>query len=239
MSLMRAHQQKIKGQGDQPVVKVGNAGPGGKGTLNKSQLMKLLDAGLSVVLAALHEMKSTAAKIEHKRTALIPEYASYVTRLREKNWKHDLLPWYMLWLFDVGSIEAALDLGLYCIAAEIEMPERFARDVPTVMADSLIKWAEAEHAAERSPEPYFSTMFDFVAGTDETPPWNLPDQIAVKYFKLKAQLEQKSGNLEAAKGYFEKALELGATVKTVLKEITKQVDDAKASEGDDTSEGEK
>lgn len=35
------------------------------------------------------------------------------------------------------------------------MPERFKRDLPTYLCDTIVDWADAEQDAGRSTEPYF------------------------------------------------------------------------------------
>lgn len=211
--------------------KVGNAGPGGKGTLNKSQLLNLLDTGLEVALKALKKMKSQKDKVAHKRERLVPEFVEYVNRLMEKGWEHALLPWYMLWCLDAGVMEKALEIAKYCMGRDIKLDdEYFKRDIPTVVADLMHKWAEQAFKDGHSPEPYFSEVYDLVTTSSGTDPWAQHDQVTAKFYKLKGQMEYQAGNLEAAKLNFEKGLELGATVKTVLAEVTKKVNEKKEFE---------
>lgn len=224
MSLMRAHQAKFKK--GQPA-KVGNAGPGGKGKLNKGQLMKLLDAGLEVALKALKSLKSKTDKVVHKKDKLLPEYLEYVNRLMDKGWEHALLPWYMVWCLDAGDMGPALKIARYCMGKDIKLDsEQFARDIPTLVADLVLKWAEQAFKDGHSAEPYFSEVYDLVTTSSGTDEWAQHDEVKAKYFKLKGQMEYEADNLEAAKDNFEKGLALGATVKTVLAEVTKELEDA-------------
>ncbi len=230
MSLMKAHQKK-HAEGGKPPTKIGTSGPGGAGSTTRAQLMLLLTAALSVSLSALKDISSVVAKVAHKRDALLGQYAKYVRRLMDKGWEHDLLPYYMVWLLDVGIMELALEIGDYCLAKGIKMPAPdFVRSVPTIVADGVFDWAAAEFKADRSPEPYFSTVFERVTEAGKDDPWLMPDPVTAKYLKLMGQIEEKANNLEAAKGHYEKALEYGATVITVLKKITKDL--ATAAEAD-------
>ncbi|WP_419787323.1 phage terminase small subunit [Pseudodesulfovibrio sp.] len=224
MSLMRAHQAKFeKGQ----PVKVGNAGPGGKGTVNKGQLMQLLDTGLQVALTALHALKSKSDKNNHKRDHLIPDFSEYVNRLMDKGWVHDLLPWYMVWCLDAGQMAPALNVARYCMKKGLELDkDAFVRDIPSFVADEIHKWAEDAFKDGHSAEPYFSEVYDLVIHSGGTDPWAQHDEVRAKFFKLKGLMEYQAGNLEAARDNFEKGLALGATVKTVLAEVTKKLEDA-------------
>jgi len=239
MSLMRTHQAKFeKGQ----PAKIGNAGPGGKGSVNKGKLMQLLDTGLEVALKALKDLKAKSDKIAHKRDTLIPEFSEYVNRLMDKGWVHDLLPWYMVWCLDAGVIAPALKVAKYCMEKDLELDgESFVRDIPSFVADLVHKWAEDEFKAGHSAEPYFTEVYDLVTNSSGTDPWAQHDEVRAKFFKLKGLMEYEAGNLEAAQDDFKKALELGSTVKTVLAEVTKKIEDAKAAqaaaEGEDMTDG--
>ncbi|MBU4192325.1 MAG: terminase, partial [Proteobacteria bacterium] len=222
MSLMRHWQKTFKDAGatsDTPkrVLVVG-------GTINQQQLLALIGASLSEDMKALGEIKSVEAKADLKG-ALIPKYADYVARLRAEDWQHELLTTYMIWLFDIGRIEAALELGLYCVRKDIPMPERFTRETYVVVADSVLEWAVAEFEADRSPEPFFSTVFGFVDGMNSASPWDLPDKLRAKFYRLAGLLEDKAGRLEAAEACLIQAAALGAQVKTKLGAVQKSLDE--------------
>jgi hypothetical protein len=218
MSLMRHWQKTFKDAAATPdapkrVLVVG-------GTIGQQQMLALIDASLSEDMKALGEIKSVEAKADLKR-ALIPKYADYVARLRAEGWQHDLLTTYMIWLFDIGRIEAALELGLYCVREGVPMPERFSRETYVVVADSVLEWAVAEYEADRSPEPFFSTVFGFVDGMNSAAPWDLPDKLRAKFYRLAGLLEDKAGRLDAAEACLIQADALGAKVKTKLAAVQK------------------
>lgn len=229
MSLaQRWKERALKGETEQPKT-VGSAGPGGKGTLDKPKLMQLLDAGLEVALKALKKLRSKADKVAHKKAKLLPEFSAYVERLMDKGWKHDLLPWYMVWCLDTGFIEPALKIGKYCMEKGIEMPKDFVRPIPVIIADLAFKWAEDQIQGGHSPEPYFTEVYTLVTEASGDDPWAQPDEVRAKYFKLKGLMEYEAGNLESAQEILQKALDLKATVKTVLKEVTKKLEAEEAA----------
>ncbi|MCJ2164649.1 MULTISPECIES: phage terminase small subunit [unclassified Pseudodesulfovibrio] len=228
MSLMKRHQQKHQ-KGTAPSV-VGTP-DGAKASMGQDQLSNLLDSALGEDLKALSGIKSREAKDQHKREALIPKYLEYVHRLMDKGWAHDLLPYYMVWSFDVASVELALEIGFYCIDSGIGMPsDMYKSDVKTVMARSVETWAGNQMDNGHSVEPYFSTLFDAMTGANGKDAWDITDKLSRKLYKRKGLLEDEAGNLEAAQEYLQKAYDLGESVKTKLAEVTKQLEAAKAEE---------
>jgi len=119
-------------------------------------------------------------------------------------------------------MEEALDLGLYCDAQGVGLPERFNRDIRTFMADAVIDWAEREHDAGRSPHPYFSTVLERV--TSDEDPWDVPDAVRAKYLRLHGFLLEGQGQDEKALAALEEALRLGAQVKTRRDKLAKKVE---------------
>jgi hypothetical protein len=223
MSLMRNYQKNFSAEAEAAAMPA-TPGRGGRGLVAGKQLTALLDASLSEDLRKLSEIKAVSTKIQRKREVLIPQYEGYVDRLREEGLHHDLLPYMMLWQFDAGDIEKALDLGLHCVREGLPMPERFRRDVPTTIADAVLEWAEGVYNEQGTPEPYFSTVLGFIDGMNTAEPWDLPDKVAAKYYRLAGLLEMRAGRHESAVVCFETALELGAPVKTVLAEARKATD---------------
>ena len=225
MSLMLKHQQKHpKATPKRAAARHAVIGSGAAGMIGRQQLNALLDNALEEDLRGLKTIKSVERKIEVKRAQLLPKYRDYVARLRGADQAHDLLGFYMVWLFDAGEIEAALDLGFYMAEMGFSLPERFNRDVSTFLADAVLEWADAEYEAERSPEPYFSTLFAHVDGSDDTPAWDLPDALRAKYYRLRGLLDERAGNIEAAVGHLEHAMALGAKVKTKLNDLKRLQD---------------
>ncbi len=199
-----------------------NAATGG--TLGKQQHAQLLADSLTEDLKKLHELKSIERKIEMKRTVLLPKYKSHVDELTGADKAAPLLGQYLVWLFDVGDMPRALALGLYCDAHGVDLPERFNRDLHTFMADAVLEWAEAEHTAERSPEPYFSQILEHITDATDEGGWDVPDALRAKFYRLSGFLLEAGGNLAGAKDALTEALKLGAQVKTRLSEVTKALE---------------
>lgn len=229
MSLMLKHQQQIKEDG---VVGAGmDPGHGdhtkhlamvAAGSVGVQQLAELVSNALGEDLKALKDVKSIERKVQLKREDLVPKYAGYVARLRADNVRHEMLAQYMVWLFDIEDIEAAMDLGFHCLDAGIPLPERFKRDVPTYLADAVLEWAERQYEAERTAEPYFTNLFEFVRG-DHADPWDLPDKLRAKYYRLHGLFKERGGDFAGAVASLEKAMAMGQPVKTILAKARKSL----------------
>lgn len=217
MSLMlkhqRANREKRSTEAAPTIVAV--VGGASAGAIGRQQLAALLDNALAEDLKSLHDIHSIERKIEAKRDILIPKYRDYVARLRADGTRHDILGYFLVWLFDAGDMEGALDLGFELVGKQIGLPERFNRDLPTFMADAVIDWSDAEFEAGRSPEPYFSTLLECMEA------WDLPDALRARYFRLGGLLCERAGDIEGAVSKLERAMSLGAKVKTKLAELTK------------------
>ena len=223
MSLMLKHQRKHRAaeKTEQAAgADVARIGTVSAGKIGEQQLRTLLDNALAEDLKSLSEIKSMERRADVKREQLIPKYKPYVDRLRAGGKNHDLLGYFIVWLFDTGDIEGGLDLGEYMASVDAGLPERFNRDLPTFMADGVLAWSEAEYDAGRSPEPYFSTAFAHVdtAGEDN---WDLPDALRAKYFRLRGLLDERLENIDDAIANLERAMALGAKVKTKINELAK------------------
>ncbi len=230
--LMRAHQDRMRNEGrvvaELPACKNGKAAsPAAQGLLAGKQLENFLSASLSEDLAALKGIASLERKAEHKRDTLLPKYASYVERLKELFIKHDLLGFWLVWLFDSGKIDEASQHADWCLTYGVKLPERFQSDIRFFIASQIVQWAEAEFATGRSMNPYFNIWFLRIG----TPPeeWNLPDDLVARYYRLHGLKMEKDGVLAVAETYLQKALDKGAKVKTALERVQKNI--ARRNEG--------
>lgn len=223
MGLMRTYQEKVKG-GYTPAATAESKTARASGKVGLQQLAALVSKALDEALKKLSALNSTERKEELKRDVLIPQFSEYVDRFRAESVKHDLLGYYMVWLFDAGLIERGLDMGLYCLANGIDLPERFKRDTGVFLADQVLDWAEAENEAGRTVEPYFSTLFDLLQGKDSTP-LDVPDQVQARAYRMRGMECERLENWAQAVEAYEVARKLGAKVKTKLKSARKRLND--------------
>ncbi|WP_443190141.1 phage terminase small subunit [Pseudomonas indica] len=200
------------------------------GPANAQKQLTLMTTALAEDLARLSDLNSLEARQHLKREELLPKYLAYVQRYRESGLNHanPVLMQVLVWLFDTEQFEQALELADFAMAQGQTMPERFKRDIPTFVADSMIDWAEAEHKAGRSPEPYLSQLLPRVDGQ-----WQLFERIPARFHKLLGILALENERWAQAITHFERATELYPEigVKTRLEEAAKALRRQQAGSG--------
>lgn len=220
-SLMRRYQNKVRNEG-RVVAEMPKAKPSGtKGKTATNQLEALVTASLIEDLAILSAESSVARKAEIKRTNLIPKYADYVARLKEAGSTHDLLGYYLVWLFDAGMIPEALEHAAWCMEMGLNLPEKFKSAVPFFTATQVGTWAERERQAGRAVDPYFSGIFGQILNDPEG--WNVPDDLLATFYRIRGLIAMDGGDLIQAESDLVEALALGAQVKTKLEAVRKKM----------------
>lgn len=231
MSLALAHKRRVLEQG--PAASgAGTYTPATAlaGPANAQKHLALMTTALGEDLARLSDINSLEARQRLKREELLPKYLAYVQRYRESGLNHanPVLMQVLVWLFDTEQFEQALELADFAMAQGQTMPERFKRDIPTFVADSVIDWAETEHKAGRSPEPYLSQLLPRVDGE-----WQLFERIPARFHKLLGILALEGERWAQAIAHFERAAalypEIG--VKTRLEEAIKALRRQQAGSG--------
>lgn len=186
--------------------------------IGRQKTMANLEQELREDLASLKMIRSIQTKESTKAESLVPKYMPVVRTLVADGSDHPLLGQILVWLFDIKDIPEAMALAAHCIEKQVPMPERFNRDLPVFLCDTIIEWAENEYEADRSCEPYFSQVFDMSRD------WDIPDEVSAKFFRLRGLIAMKAEDFARAVKEFETAVEFGAKVKTVLKEAEKQAE---------------
>jgi len=183
-------------------------------------------AGLSLALSQLAGLNSKSARAQLKRDELLPQFLPYLERYREAGQDYDnpVLTRVVIWLFDINDLDAALEWGFYAIERKQAMPDDFNRDVATFMADQVIDWAEQQHKAGHSIEPYFSRVFEKVVNE-----WHLFERISARYYKLAGLVlmnSEQRAEQEHALEYFRRATELHPKigVGTRIAQLEKKLD---------------
>lgn len=234
MSLALAHKQRMLEQGPAASgAEVYTSATALAGPANAQKHLALMTTALAEDLARLSDLNSMADRQQLKRDELLPKYLEYVQRYRESGLNHPnlVVMQVLVWLFDTEQFEDGLELALFAIEQEQEMPARFKRDVPTFVADAVIDWAEAEHKVKRSPEPYLSQLLPYVDGAweglpeyDLVPfPWKLFERIPARFHKLLGIVAMDNAEWAKALAHFDRATvlypEIG--VKTRMDEASK------------------
>ncbi|SCY46088.1 phage terminase small subunit [Desulfoluna spongiiphila] len=226
MSLMKRFQEKKKedpgyGEGASSFAVLGTMPTT---AIAKQQTLTGFEKELEDDLAKLKLIRSRKQKEAEKAAHLVPKYLPVVETLKASGSDHPLLGQILVWLFDIADIHGAMALALYCIEHGVPMPERFRRDLPIYLCDTITEWAEGEQDAGRSVEPYFGQVCELAEG------WDIPDEVSAKMLKLKGLVAMDLESWSEAITHFERAEEYGAKVKTVLGKARKKLESAKPAE---------
>ncbi|AHF77579.1 Phage terminase subunit [Sodalis praecaptivus] len=132
-------------------------------------------------LATAAAMESRAARIDYKRDVLLPRWLPTAQTWLEGESVHQnrIFVWCVIWLFDTGQYDQALDWADEAIARGQETPVAFSSSFPVFVADTVLAWAETEAAQGHDVEPYFSRTRDNVLQN-----WNVYEVIKAKYLKF-------------------------------------------------------
>lgn len=207
MSIALAHKRRVLAQGpDIEAVSVPYSSSTALASpANAQKHLKLMEDALAIDLERISAINSREARQQLKRDELLPKYLDYVQRYRDSGLNHanPVLMQVLVWLFDTAQFEQGLELANFAMEQGQAMPERFRRDIPTFVADELIEWAEVEHKAGRSPEPYLSDLLTWVDGR-----WVLFEKIPARYHKLLGIIAMEAKDWAQAITHFERATEL-------------------------------
>lgn len=148
-------------------------------------------------VAILRSLPMTADRVEMKRTKLLPKWMPTVESYLElgKAYANPVFAWCVIWLFDVGDYDQALDWADIAIEQGQETPGNIKSRFPAFVADQMLEWAEQASQAGEDLEPYFSRTFENV-----TQRWRLHEKITAKWFKFAGLLllRDESGETRAA-----------------------------------------
>lgn len=207
MSLALEHKRRMREQGPAAATGAQAYTPATAlaGPANAQKHLALMNSAMAADLERISAINSREARQALKRDELLPKYLDYVRRYRESGLNHanPVLMQVLVWLFDTAQFDVGLELADFAIEQGQQLPERFKRDVPTFVADELIEWAEAEHKAGRSPEPYVSNLLPRVDGE-----WELFERIPARYHKLLGVLAMEQQDWATAISHFNRATEL-------------------------------
>lgn len=111
------------------------ADPFGVATGSQHELML---AQLHAHMRQLKDIQATEKKVEAKRL-LLPEYMEYLDGVLEADAgvQDPVVTTMLVWLLDVGQWQQALDVAAYCLRHDLQLPDRFNRNVPTLLLDEV------------------------------------------------------------------------------------------------------
>ena len=130
----------------------------------------------------LKSLVQIAQKVNHKRDVLIPKYKPLAERYLASgdNHQNPIFTDLIVWLFDVGELDTAIEWLFKAIELDLPTPANFKRSSwAIVCADFVLEWAESQLSNGHSVEPYFSQVFRKI---DQE--WALPEQLEAKWYKF-------------------------------------------------------
>ncbi|MFV7361056.1 phage terminase small subunit [Citrobacter portucalensis] len=173
-------------------------------------------------LAALSDLPMISDRVAHKRDVLLPKWMPTVDAYLESGseFDHPVFAWCVVWLFDVGDLDKALELADVAIAKRQPTPEKFRSPFPAFVADTVMEWAESTTAAGESIEPYFSRTFENVVTR-----WRLHEEITAKWYKFAGLqlLRDDSGQPRATAVEDVETLEKAAVLLATAEKLYKRV----------------
>lgn len=220
-SIMRRYQERMRNEGRVIAAMPKAKASGAKGKTATGQLEAFLAASLAEDLAVLSAVSSVSGKAEIKRATLVPKYADYVARLKDSGSVHDLLGYYLVWLFDAGMIPEALEHAAWCMEKGLKLPDKFKSALPYFVAAQVGEWGERERQAGRAVEPYFGDIFGKILADPEA--WNVPDDLLGAFYRVRGLIAMDGGDLAQAESDLATASDLGAQVKTKLEAVRKKI----------------
>ena len=126
----------------------------------------------------LKDIQSQELKTERKRQ-MLPDYMPYIDgALQGSGTQDDVLMTIMVWFIDVGDYANALRIARYALAHQLAMPDRFARNTATVLAEEI---ADAQlNAVTTGQRPDGELLVKVAAMVDDQ---DMPDQVRAKLYK--------------------------------------------------------
>lgn len=127
----------------------------------------------------LSAIKSIQRKIELKRE-ILPDYTEWVNGALEfgNGAQDQVLTTVLVWHIDAGDYARALDIAQYCIKHHLSLPDKYNRDLPTLLLDEI-------------PGAYLEGRFETPAAALDilraiqllTVDADIPDQASAKLYK--------------------------------------------------------
>ncbi|MEH5619562.1 phage terminase small subunit [Enterobacter cloacae] len=132
-------------------------------------------------VAAAAAIESRAERMAFKRDVLLPRWMPTAQEWLDGDGanQNPVFAWCVVWLFDTGQFDQALEWADVAVALGQETPAAFGSTFPVFVADTVLSWAEAEAVAGHDVEPYFGRTLENVMQH-----WNVYEVIKAKYLKF-------------------------------------------------------
>lgn len=166
----------------------------------------------------LKGIKSLEAKVARKRE-MLPDFDAYISGVLQSGTgaQDDVLMTVMLWRFDVGDLAGGLEIADYAMHHNLDTPDRFERDTPSVIAEQVAEEAmrQLDSVAEGEDITNLAAELSMHLARTEaiTRDADMHDQIRAKLFKSMGYTARARGGHDAeAMEYLKRALQLNDRV---------------------------
>lgn len=188
-----------------------------------------LQAVMETDIARIKSVKKIPEKVALKEK-LLSSYLPFVMdyTANEHDYPCSVAVQSMIWAFDVGNIELALNLGLYLEkTGNQQMPEKFKRDLITFVCDEVYEWAKTQLENKQSASPYLDEIIAYVDDNEQ----DLHPLVISKNLVMLAKHRDREENYVECVALCERAEQAnpeGAGVKTLKNKALAKVEAAKA-----------
>lgn len=174
-------------------------------------------AAMKADIGSLAKLPTLGERAEAKK-GMIPAYWPFVDDYIQQghDYPNDVAVRVMIWLFDIGDIERALNLAFELIKrGNQKLPEKFDRqDLETFVCDAAYDWANALLKQNQSASPYL----DWVVDAMQINAWDVHPAVSSKMLVMLAKHMELAGNYAAVVELCDQAEQVnpeGAGVKTL------------------------
>jgi tetratricopeptide (TPR) repeat protein len=180
---------------------------------------ELMAAALWEARRTLKAIKSVQAKIEKKRE-LLPQFEPYIEGVLAggNGAQDDVLMSVLVWRIDVGDLAGALNIAEYAMRHQLQTPDRYERDTPSLIAeeiaDQALRMLDDEGADAAALVELLDRTESITAGHD------MHDEIRAKLHKALGYSHRQAGHPTGALTHLKEALALNDRV-GVKKDIEK------------------
>lgn len=179
---------------------------------------RLVRAALLEDQRVLHGIQSIEGKIEAKRKRL-PSYDAWVAgRLdADEPVADEVVATVMVWRIDTGDIDGALQIARHMLRHELPLPEKYKRDLPTLLVEEIADRTNRPDGGSVTPEQLLE-VGQLTADND------MPDEVRAKLHKATGLALRDKAPAQAVE-HLQRALQLNprSGVKADIAKLQKQL----------------
>lgn len=212
------------------------AGDATGGQPQTGEQYELMAAALWEARRRLKDIKSIEQKIAAKRE-MLPDFAPYIAGVLEggQGAQDDVLMTVMLWHFDIGDLLRGLEIAEYAIKHDLDTPDRYERDTPSLVAEQVAEEALKQLETASADDQALAVIAEFLrAPLDQTEALthdaDMHDQIRAKLHKALGYALRATGQAADALTHLKRAVELNdrVGVKKDIEKLERQIQQEKA-----------